>query len=126
MDTSLALFLNGKSFKDRELRVTKYLKSAEAIEKQKQKDMAKNGRMKLRHPNKGKKVSAKKVTEKKVTEKKTEKKEVEKKTGKKERQPKKEKKEKKEKMDLSFMGKKATLSSNAVNAKRRLLKKQKK
>ena len=139
--TPLGILLNGRSFHNRELRVSRYLRSTEAIEKKKQKDAAKNGRKKLRKPMKKEKVEKKEKTEKK--EEKEEKKEVvkveEKKPEKQEKQEKPEnskktkerkRKDKQEKVkkdiDLSFMGKRATLSMNAVNAKKRLMKKAKK
>ena len=119
-------------FNDREIRVSRYLKTAEAIERQKQKDAAKNGRKKMKNPNKRMPAAKKEKKEKKAekTEKKEKVEKVEtsekKAEKKKERKPRKEKSEKKQQIDLSFMGKKAVLSVNAVNAKRRILKKQKK
>lgn len=137
MSISQALLLNGKSFHDRELRVTRYLKNAEAIEKQKLKDAARNGRKKMKKvgvkPEKKveKKVGKKEKAEKKEKVEKKEKaeKKVEKKVVSKSQEKKRERKpreERKEKIDLSFMGKRASLSMNAVNAKKRILKKQKK
>ena len=144
----LALMVNKAKFGDRELRVTRYLSNPEAIEKQKERDAIRNGRK----GKKGKKVvtkerkvspqvagAARKVLEmmkkggkeEKVSEKVSEKKEkkekkekpvekkpVEKASGEKTEKP-------APKIDLSFMGHKASLTSNSLHSAKRQVKSKK-
>ncbi|KAK8807658.1 hypothetical protein WA171_000611 [Blastocystis sp. BT1] len=137
----LALLLNNSKFGDREIRVTRYLSNPVAIEKQKERDAARNGRKngkkqsRIGKPTPQNRDAAKKVIEKMKKEEtsKEEKKEKlpkEKKEKIAKEKPQKEKKEgeKKEKksMNLSFMGRKASLNMNSINAVKRLMKKAKK
>ena len=119
----LALLLNNSKFGDREIRVTRYLSNPVAIEKQKERDAARNGRKNGKKQSRiGKPTPQNRDAAKKVIEKM--KKEETSKEEKKEKLPK-EKKEKKS-MNLSFMGRKASLNMNSINAVKRLMKKAKK
>ena len=128
----LALLLNNSKFGDREIRVTRYLSNPVAIEKQKERDAARNGRKngkkqsRIGKPTPQNRDAAKKVIEKmKKEELPKEKKE---KIAKEKPQKEKKEGEKKEKksMNLSFMGRKASLNMNSINAVKRLMKKAKK
>ena len=137
----LALLLNNSKFGDREIRVTRYLSNPVAIEKQKERDAARNGRKngkkqsRIGKPTPQNRDAAKKVIEKMKKEEtsKEEKKEKlpkEKKEKIAKEKPQKEKKERqnnhKKSMNLSFMGRKASLNMNSINAVKRLMKKAKK
>lgn len=120
----LALLLNNKEYGDREIRVTRYLSNPVAVERQKERDAARNGRKKGKKQLKEVESSQAPGNAKKVFEK-TKKETIP--YEKKEKKEKKERKGKKEKTTkLSFMGHKSSMSINGINAMKRLMKKAKK